>query len=401
MVPLSVILPLDSIRYPTDELMHWRWYLAILGCEHVQRPGHLLGRVCYIHPSDSGVEFLYPGSLFIPESGSHISRMTHDLIPLSPETIERCRPHIEPSKTVYIPHPDRHDTPLRNGQPQHTISLLLLTGTRKALHAKGYTADLRRPEPLAAEDPTTHQLLIDNLENSITVDFRHTLNRNGGGELIVNAVATLRSIGGPGFRVHDVEAATALRQADPRTVSWTHKYPWYARLEQPQGIAMRTGTGKRLTMELSLNFVCIGAYRVHVDIRRADDVTPPPSPPLAPAEPLQGEGDSTRASGSDAGRGVRDVDVAEEGNGDRLRVAEGTGDGSGGGNGHRSAVDAEGEAVDVVGVREGPRENLRGREGRTTRLLPPSPTPSTGEIRRIGERMMDAGLKARARRPRG
>ncbi|KAM5546180.1 hypothetical protein V8D89_000306 [Ganoderma adspersum] len=100
-IPLSQYFPPCSMSYDSPDMAHWQWYLAILACEHEDRPGNLLGRVCYIPPShESGLELLRPGYVHIsprPERGGGAP----DLFPLSSETIARCRPYIE-TKTVYI-----------------------------------------------------------------------------------------------------------------------------------------------------------------------------------------------------------------------------------------------------------------------------------------------------------
>ncbi|PIL28695.1 hypothetical protein GSI_08739 [Ganoderma sinense ZZ0214-1] len=113
MIPLSQYFPPHSTRYDWQEMAHWRWYLAILACEHEGRPGNLLGRVCYtIPPSDCdesgidiGIECLRPGYVDISprpaRGGGGGGGGSPDLFPLSPETIERCRPYIE-TRTVYI-----------------------------------------------------------------------------------------------------------------------------------------------------------------------------------------------------------------------------------------------------------------------------------------------------------
>ncbi|PIL35460.1 hypothetical protein GSI_02187 [Ganoderma sinense ZZ0214-1] len=86
-----------------EERKPWQWHLALLNCEHAELPGHHLGRVCLITPSDSSdVEVLSPGCVRML-SGSNIR-----LFPLSPDTIEQCHraKRIELTrKTVYISHP--------------------------------------------------------------------------------------------------------------------------------------------------------------------------------------------------------------------------------------------------------------------------------------------------------
>ena len=289
LIPLSLFLPPDARRHSLPEMEHWRWYLAILGCEHVERPGHLLGRVCYIPPSDSGIEFLYPGYVYMVSSGVLSPTTVHDLFPISPEAIENCRPHMELSKTVYISHPDRFHPEMRSScaQPHPSITLLLLANTRNALRAQGFTADLH--SPLGSTDHlTTHSLLLRSREHSVVVTFQHMLGGDGK-ELVMKAFVGLQNVGD--------DPATALSQADPgrpSTVSWTHSFPWHALLPPPQEIVMPSGT-KRLTMVLGVKFACIGAYIVHADVR-VDNAPSDPSP--SSVDPFEEEGPCT--SGGDA-----------------------------------------------------------------------------------------------------
>ena len=95
----------EDIRLKFEPGQEYDWYIAIFECEHVNHPGHLLGRVCYVPSSDSAVEFVHPGRISIrSEQGEELS--IYDLFPLSPQTIMRCRQHTK-LKTVYIPQPRR------------------------------------------------------------------------------------------------------------------------------------------------------------------------------------------------------------------------------------------------------------------------------------------------------
>ena len=152
-----------------------QWYLAILGCKHFERRGYLLGRVCYIPPSDSGAELMYTGYLKF-ESRQDYERRAPDLFPLSPDTTERFRPRLA-LKMVYIPHPDPADL-LRSVQfrPYTVVKLVLLTETRDALRSHGYKANLCDPD---FDHPTTHWLTLSNDEHTIAVEFQHTLKEDG------------------------------------------------------------------------------------------------------------------------------------------------------------------------------------------------------------------------------
>lgn len=80
--------------------------MTILGCKHRDFSGQLLGRVCYILPSASDVEFLYCGYVSIP-GVSWTSGEVHsfDLLPLSPEILDVLHVPLAPQitlETVYI-----------------------------------------------------------------------------------------------------------------------------------------------------------------------------------------------------------------------------------------------------------------------------------------------------------
>ncbi|KAI1782983.1 heterokaryon incompatibility protein-domain-containing protein, partial [Ganoderma leucocontextum] len=89
-IPFSHILPPNVTNAPGN-LPLSQSYLVILGCEHKDHPGCLLGRICCIPPSTSGVEFLYCGFIEVPgdppENGWRNKYI--ELFPLSPSTIAR------------------------------------------------------------------------------------------------------------------------------------------------------------------------------------------------------------------------------------------------------------------------------------------------------------------------
>ncbi|KAM5546026.1 hypothetical protein V8D89_000152 [Ganoderma adspersum] len=268
MLPLSLLFHPDSLRRrrKQDPEEDSQWYLAILGCQHAKSPGHVLGRVCYIPPSDCGVDFVYPACVHIsPKSLLHGRTMTPDLFLLPPETIERCRPHIQP-RTVYIPHPNRYDhkaAQADTSQPHHSISLLLLTKTREALHAQGYTVDF--PSPEKSHQTGSHRLALVNDAHEITVEFNHTLESNGQLLTITAQVAISN---------HNVLASareSASSRTDPNRVTWTDSIPWRARLGQHKGVKLNTGGAEPLILRLRLDLVCAEAYLLHVVLVASND----------------------------------------------------------------------------------------------------------------------------------
>ena len=270
MLPLSLLFPSESIRRhrKQDPEEDSQWYLAILGCQFAKRPGHVVGRVCCITPSDSGVDFVYPASVHIlPKSLLHGRTMFPNLFLLPPETLEYCRPHIQP-RTVYIPHPDRYDhkaSQANTSQPHHSISLLLLSKTREALHAQGYTVDLRGPEE--NHHSGTHRLTLCHDTHEITVDFNHTLESDGQLLTIVAHVAV-------SSRNHDVldpAQESVSPRADPSTVTWTDSIAWRARLGQHGGVKLTVGGAELLILRLCLDLVCAEAYLLHVAVVGSND----------------------------------------------------------------------------------------------------------------------------------
>ena len=272
MLPLSLLFPPDSLhqrrrRDPEDDSGP-QWYLALLGCQHAARPGHHLGRVCYVSPSDSGVDFVYPGYVHIsPKSLLHGNALSPDLFLVPPEVIERCRPYIQ-AKTVYISHPDRHDhkaAQADTSQPHHRINLVLLTKTRVTLQAQGYAVDFRGPEKSHQTVTGTHLLVLSHDEHTVTVEFQHTLESDGQ-QLIITAQVEVS-----GRDVFDAAGESASPRADPSTVTWTDTFPWRARLGQHKGVKLDTGDGGALVLRLRLDLICAEAYLLHVDLLSGDD----------------------------------------------------------------------------------------------------------------------------------
>ncbi|KAM5537001.1 hypothetical protein V8D89_009330 [Ganoderma adspersum] len=291
MIPLTRGLLLRAIQQGrsgevqlgfSEPLKGSQWYLTILGCEHSEYPGHLLGRVCYIAPSESGVDFVHPGyikGLTLRHRGNYM--YSPDLFPLSPHTIRHYRRHIE-LRTVYIPHPDRTTLPglsrLRH-QPHAAIKLLLLRETHDALRSRGYSADLRRRDPDSdpAHPTTSHCLTLSKDEHTITANFRHTahtLGNGSGGRLSIDAEVKMSDSSSESgarrrgvLRVDSTPTNSDPSQEDPsrRALRWSDKTPWETKLDHQRVRLSAAGAGT-LTVDFGLHFAGAGVYILHVDV---------------------------------------------------------------------------------------------------------------------------------------
>ncbi|KAM5546178.1 hypothetical protein V8D89_000304 [Ganoderma adspersum] len=276
MIPLSRDLLLraiprtEDVQLKFDSPEDYRWYLAILECEHAERPGERLGRVCYIPPSESefDVEFLYTGSIVVSSDRSYSSWPSY-LFPLSPETIRHCRPHTE-LKTVYIPHPDRANLLWSlQLQPYTAIKLVLLTETRDLLRFRGYLVNLREPDP---DHPTTHQLTLSNDEHAISVEFQCTL-EDDGEAFTIDAIVEMSE--SPGRRrAIQLDCSTSSSDSDradclqaEATVSWTDSsvFGWRTRLDRER-VRLRAAGAGTVTVDLALDFAGAGSYVLRVDV---------------------------------------------------------------------------------------------------------------------------------------
>ncbi|PIL28702.1 hypothetical protein GSI_08746 [Ganoderma sinense ZZ0214-1] len=302
---LRVIPDAEDVQLKFDAPEDYRWYLAILECEHAERPGDRLGRVCYIPPSDSDVEFVYTGSIVVSSERNYSSWPSH-LFPLSPETIEYCRSQTE-LKTVYIPHPDRRDLLWSlQLQPYTSIKLVLLPETRDALRSQGYSASLSDPDP---DHPTTQRLALSNDEHAIAVEFQHVLEDDGEAFTIDAAVEMsvhLRVDSGTGTMDSD--------RADRPTVSWTDSsvFGWRPRLDFERVMLSALGGAGTVTVDLALDFAGAGSYVLRVEIRSEASRT-------SSAVELPVGGDQRSEMGRN---GERDVPVGEVGTEDEGSVED-------------------------------------------------------------------------------
>ena len=269
---LSVMFPhTDSdVKLQLEDERSSPWYLAILGCEQREYPGHILGRVCYIPSSDDSVQFVRTGHIELESKQRHTYHHL-GLFALSPEVVERFRPHTE-LKTVYISHPqsDHTDSDVLESlrrQPYTAIQLVLLAETRDALRSRrGYKADLRHPDP---DHPTTHWLTLSNDERTITVEFEHILKSNGK-MFTINAEVKMS---GSRAQLDSALNSNVDRAADCRAVSWSDRnewpYQWDAKLDHRK--VELNGT---LTLDLGLDFAGAGVYFVRIDVWSNSPPTP-------------------------------------------------------------------------------------------------------------------------------
>ncbi|PIL28696.1 hypothetical protein GSI_08740 [Ganoderma sinense ZZ0214-1] len=276
---LSEDFQLSFSSLPLEVRGSRKWYLAILQCQHEEFKDHLLGRVCYVAPSEEpDIEFVFTGVIGI-NSPPDDQYTLHDLVLLSPHTVEYCRPYTE-LKTVYIPHPDRTGLLSRHhNQPYATVKFVLSPEAHDALRSRGHSVNLRNPD---LGQPTTHRLTLSKPEHTyvITIEFQHTLDDSGKRLTIDTEV-----------RVSDPESSVRLDstpgsdQEDTASdrVSWSDTIPWEAELDHKSVTLGAVGVGT-LTVGLRLAFAGQGVYALSmVDI--LCDVAPPPRPVSSADEP--------------------------------------------------------------------------------------------------------------------
>ncbi|EJF57899.1 hypothetical protein DICSQDRAFT_173521 [Dichomitus squalens LYAD-421 SS1] len=244
---LSAILHPDETEVPDDHPMS-HWYLAILGCEHGDHPGHLLGRVCHILPSKSGVDLLYAGWITLAlERDLPGPYRGPDMLASSPATIEDCHSQIE-LRTVYISHPSRparrSETYLDRFRSHSSIFLTLSRETRGALRAQQYNISLQRPDQA---HPTTHRLTLSRHDHTISIQYDHTL-----------------KLGGEGFTMR-------ARVESPSEVTWCNFTLWSISLGDKQ-VTVRAG--EELAINLDLTLLGPSWYAIRVGTDRHSDATP-------------------------------------------------------------------------------------------------------------------------------
>nr|VWO94662.1 N/A [Ganoderma boninense] len=221
----------------------------------------LLGRVCYIPPSTSDVEFLECGFISIAEA--HF----FDLLPLSPENIVGLGLPPVPQvvlKTIYIAHPWAKDDgalDVARRQPHEAITLVLSKKARDALSAQGYAAELRGPD---GDRPDTHSLALASDTHAISIQYRHTLEQDGRRLRVTAEVQVSEPLPVTLYRaIHE-----DVYLAEPFTLSWIDSLasPWNINLTNSQNeVVVSTPETGPFTMVLKLRFATTDHYLIGVE----------------------------------------------------------------------------------------------------------------------------------------
>ncbi|KAM5546303.1 hypothetical protein V8D89_000429 [Ganoderma adspersum] len=260
LIPLSRVI---HAHPPSDSGSNW--YLVLLGCEHVERPDHLLARVCHIPThtsSQSGVELLYCGCVRVSTALADMNqpqvdtscRMT-EVFALGPDTVQECLPFVE-VRTVYISHPDRPRVVLRSEAERHrphsTIHLLLKRECRQALQRAHYEVDFRRDVP-KGEISGTHRLTISGWGTEmIVVEYTHTLEDTDDGQRLTIEARVSGTLSG-----HAVS---------PVVLCWVCCRPWPAVLCDGEKVTLSTTDGKtsKRAVVLRLDFFAVNYYSIEI-----------------------------------------------------------------------------------------------------------------------------------------
>ncbi|KAM5546267.1 hypothetical protein V8D89_000393 [Ganoderma adspersum] len=261
-IPLSLYL----LGGATEDGPLSGWYLVVLGCEHSDLPGHLLGRICHISAaSGSNIQFLYSGiaNVTVPaHPPAHPGAVAHnvEILPLSLTPTSAQLPSLQIDfKTVHIPHSDRRINEPRVVAFRKTherMCLVLPKKTRHALRAQGYTPSLQGSESdRAGPNSQWLTLLHSDKSHSIIIEFQHTLVADGV-ELSLEAYVRIAA-GARGLRDDHLWELVG-------TVSWRDSYPWAQVLEKRVVVA-KIGL-RKLKIVFELHLVAPGHYVPHVEI---------------------------------------------------------------------------------------------------------------------------------------
>ena len=265
LIPLSRIIP---VRPPPDSGSNW--YLVLLGCEHAERPGHLLARVCHIPhaTSQSGIELLYCGVVRVSGSaplvdGSQPHRLDLDagcrmaeVFPLGPDAVQECLPFAE-VRTVYISHPDRPRVTLHSAAERHrphsTIYLVLKRECRQALERAQYEVEFWRDVPKGASTGT-HRLTITPgwPTDVIVVEYTHTLEDTDDGQRLTIEARVSGMLWG--------------RDVNPVVLCWVCRPPWPAVLCDGEKVTLYTTDEKtsKGAVVLRLDFFAVNYYSIEI-----------------------------------------------------------------------------------------------------------------------------------------
>ena len=248
-----------------------RWYLIILGCGHNGFPRCLLGRVCCLRSSGSGVKFLH--GRFINLGGID----GFDLLPLSPMNITRLHSLQISVKTLYIPQPATlqraSDGVKDRGQRHKTIKFVLAEKTLTALSSQGYTTTLlRKPHDF---HPHTHTVTLEHATHTITIDYRYTLKdvqvkrlflNMSAQELIIeaNVKTSVPTLAPQHSDQVDDDPGTLVSWKEETALSWDEEFP------SKQVVLECPGEPKPLTVCLSLSLVTTNYYFLSIKTKMAD-----------------------------------------------------------------------------------------------------------------------------------
>ena len=290
-IPICSHIPGAQFGVLSPEVQLEFVFLAILGCTHVDHDDCLLGRVCYIPSSESGLEFLY--SAYIHCRSLPLDGNTFGLFLLSPATIERKRRWIQ-LKTVFIPYsnrgaPDSHE-PRAELINIHTVSLILRRSTIHALRVKGYTAELRGP---GRDGTTAHMLTLSNDDHTIIVEFQQILQHDEC-RWEIRAHAKMLLLIGSTKDTKEIEA-------NPATVLYEDSRPWsnWVPAMGPGSIVFSPIGSKRTTLKFDrLHHVGHAHYAVCVDVH--GDISRREEPQV-----LSDDGNVSMAQAVEAPKGVQ------------------------------------------------------------------------------------------------
>ena len=298
-IPLSCCLPTAKLTFPQRSPPS-QWYLAILGCDHERRPGALLGRVCYIPPSEFGIEYMYYAYIHIHPKPK-VGYSEPDLLPLSQATIEQCREDIQ-LKTIYISSPERaaeeSHSPLQ--QPDEPVALSVHKKTRKALSRRGYKFEFQGPDE---HHWRTHRLILSNHDHTLTVRCVHTLQCNHWQRLTVEAHIdlSLQLLDSTGDHIADSESEIVLL--------WDGT-PWWTSV-RPEKVVLRLAT-KTITLTLSLRWSARLFYLLSVEVVIEDILATLPESPRE----IAGKEEHPTSAAVGSGPDVHDAgEAAEAGHG--------------------------------------------------------------------------------------
>ena len=318
------------------------WYLVVLGCEHSDLPGHLLGRVCHIPAaSESTIPFLYSGlaNITVPADPPVHPLRTYslDLLPLSLTANSAQTPFLHwkiDFKTIHIPHSDRRiDEPrvVAFRKTHERMCLVLTKKTRHALCTQGYMPSLQGTDRTAPNTQCLTLLPLDK-SHSIKIEFQHTLDKDGA-ELSLDAYVRIAARGARGLRDDHLWDLTG-------TVSWRDSYPWAPVLEK-RFVVTKIGP-RTLEIVLELHLVAPEHYVPHIEVCHEWILATPPSYWQLPRTAAGSQSDLVDNSSQ------QNVDSGENEGSDEFEQAEG---------GHaetgKGGKEEEGGPTESDGLREG------------------------------------------------